>query len=238
VQTRRRGGYDICASAEETTNLPLEIQSALDCALSRSSRIVRDSRTVELVLRRGSENRIAPFDDFPGPRKRARSDPRNLVNRGRRVARFARRGEPESLVFAPGFEPDFRGGTIEISSLSSRLYGGLVARHRIVSKNEKVQYLFYAAPRQTWVGACQPTTRDITSYGVRSLDALVDEELLMPGYEYHQPDENGHVPDELRQVPEGFEGANSTLDPARVDTSPWLDRVPVLREFRRTLGNR
>ena len=45
-----------------------------------------------------------------------------------------------------------------------------------------------------------------------------------------------HVPEETRQIPAGFEGAPSTEDPNRVDASAWLDRVPVIRQFRRVLA--
>ena len=229
-------GDEYLASSEETTNLPLEIQGALESTMLRCERIVTDTRAVALVLRQGTANRIAPFRDFTAPRERARADRRNLINGGRRIARFTRRGDPTSLVFSAGFEPDFAARPLESSRFTSRLYGGRVTRWRIASHNRQVQYLFFSAPRHAWIGACQPTTRDLTSYGVRSLDAEVDEELLMPGYEYHLVDEHGHVPAVTRQVPAGFEGVPSAIDPHRVDTSAWLDRVPVIEAFRRTLA--
>ena len=60
----------------------------------------------------------------------------------------------------------------------------------------------------------------------------------MPGYEYHLADDDGHVPEETRQIPAGFEGEPSREDPNRVDASAWLDRVPVIAEFRRVLEAR
>jgi hypothetical protein len=229
-------GHEYLVSAEETTNLPLEIQSALETLMVRSQRVVTDSRAVALVLRQGGAQRIAPFHDFTGPRERARADPRNLINGGRRIARFTRRGDPTSLVFTRGFEPDFAAGFLELSRFRSRLYGGRVTRCRILSRNAQVQYLFFAAPRHAWVGACQPTTTDLTSYGVRSIDAWVEEDLLMPGYEYHLADERGKVAEVTRQVPANFVGTPSPVDPNRVDTSAWLEQVPVLRSFRRALA--
>lgn len=229
-------GHEYLVSAEETTNLPLEIQCALETLMLRCEKVITDTRAVALVLRRGAEHRIAPFKDFTGPRARARADRRNLINGGRRIARFIRRGDPGSLVFTRGFEPDFTAGFLERNRFTSRLYGGSVMRCRVLSRNAKVQYLFFAAPRHAWIGACQATTADITSYGVRSIDAWVDEELLMPGYEYHLTDEFGQVPDVTRQVPATFEGTPSVIDPNRVDTSAWLDRVPVIQAFRRALA--
>ena len=35
---------------------------------------------------------------------------------------------------------------------------------------------------------------------------------------------------------EGFAGAVSEVDASRVDTSAWLDRLPVIRRFRQVLG--
>ena len=35
----------------------------------------------------------------------------------------------------------------------------------------------------------QATTTDLSSFGVRTLDASVDEDLLLPGFEYHFMDE-------------------------------------------------
>jgi len=230
-------GHEYLVSAEETTNLPLEIQDALETLMLRCAQVIIDTRAVELVLRRGAAQRIAPFKDFTGPRERARANRRNLVNGGRRIARFTRRNDPASLVFARGFEPDFAAGFLERNRFNSRLYGGSVLRCRVLSRNAQVQYLFFAAPRHAWIGACQPTTADLSSYGVRSIDAWVDEELLIPGYEYHLPDALGHVPDVTRQVPAGFEGAPSSIDPNRVDTSAWLDRVPVIRAFRAALAH-
>jgi hypothetical protein len=37
----------------------------------------------------------------------------------------------------------------------------------------------------------------------------------------------------VSQIPEGLAGAPSDVDPSRADTSAWLDRVPVIQEFRR-----
>jgi hypothetical protein len=39
----------------------------------------------------------------------------------------------------------------------------------------------------------------------------------------------------VSQIPAGFVGAQSDVDDARADASPWLESLPVVREFRRKL---
>ncbi len=71
---------------------------------------------------------------------------------------------------------------------------------------------------------------------MRTLDAVVDDDLLLPGYEYHFVDHDVDPPTLVSQIPKGFAGAQSEVDPSRADTSAWLDRVPVIQAFRRHLG--
>jgi len=232
-------GVEEEVSDESTTNLPLEIQTALEHVSRRPRRIPTDERALALVLRRGPDDRLEPYRDFSGPRARAQADPRNLVNGGRKIARFTRPGDPTSLVFEPGFEPDLRGGRIETSRGRSRLYGGALRRFRILSRNRRVQYLFIAAPRHVWIPACQTTTTELSSYGVRTVDAPVDEDLLVPGYEYHFVDEHADPPVLVSQIPAGFAGDPAPSDGYRADASAWLEALPVVREFRRVvLGHR
>lgn len=223
-------------SAESTTDLPYETQTVFENLSRMGSRVRHDDRAVGLLLRRAPDGRIAAYEDFRGPRRIAQANPRNLINRGRPVARFTRPGDPTSLQFAAGFEPDFRNGVIEVSRSTSRLYGGSLHRYRILSRNRKVQYLFMAGPRQVWIIPAQATTTQLSSYGVRTIDVIADEDLFLPGYEYHG-DENGGVEDD--QIPKGFAGPISKSDPSRADASPWIDRLPIVREFRRkVLGRR
>ena len=91
------------------------------------------------------------------------------------MATFRRKGDPTSLRFAPGYEPDLRHGLIERSRSSSRLYGGTIHRYRILSVNRKIQYLIFAAPRHVWIVPPQATTTELSSYGVRTTDVLADE---------------------------------------------------------------
>jgi hypothetical protein len=226
-------GEEIFASAEETTDLPLEIQSALESLVRRVKRPRRDERAMALVLRKGPDDRIEPYRDFSEPRRIANSDPRQRINRGRPIARFSRRGDPSSLVFVSGYAPDFARGIIEVSESSSRLYGGRLTRYRIVSVNRKVQYLFFAGPEMVWIVPPQATSTELSSYGVRPIDVEAPEELSMPGYEYHFIDESEDPPELVSQIPAGFVGPISELDESRCATSPWLDRMPVIRDFRR-----
>jgi hypothetical protein len=225
-------------SNEATTDLPLEMQTALETRMLAAGRIVHDEQALHLVLRRAPDGRIAPYRDFTGPRRRAQADRRNRVNGGRSVARFRRRGDPTSLVFAPGFAPDFARGILEESRSTSSLYGGALRRFRILSENRKAQYLFFAGPRQVWIASLQATTTELSSFGVRTIDVAADEDLCLPGYEYHYMDEDQDPPRLYSQIPVGFAGATSPVDELRADASPWLDRVPVIRAFRRRVLGR
>jgi hypothetical protein len=227
VRTLVEDGQTLVCSAEATTDLPLEVQTAFETLVRRAGRIRRDERAVPLVLRRGPDHRIEAYRDFTEPRRRAQADPRNLVNGGRSVARFTRRHDPTSLRFAPGYEPDFGRGVLEVARATSTLYGGTLRRYRILSRNRRIQYLFLAAPRQIWIAPPQATTTQLSSFGVRTIDVAVDEDLCVPGYEYHQQGGGDS------QIPPGYVGAVSPQDPSRYDASPWLERLPVIREFRR-----
>jgi hypothetical protein len=225
-------------AAEETTNLPLEVQHALDVASRRAPRVPRDHCAVPLVLRKAPDDRVEPYADFSAPRRRAMSDPRNLVNRGRPVATFDRPGDPASLRFAPGFEPDFEGGLVESHASKSRLYGGDVRKYRILSANRTIQWQFVAAPRHAWIVPPQTLTTELSSFGVRTVDVNVDEDLCVPGYEYHFLDETESPPRHHSQIPPSFAGAQSDVDPSRADASPWLEKLPVIQAFRATVLRR
>ena len=228
-------GEEIEQSVEETTDLPLEIQTALETLSRIARRVPFDEVAIELVLRRGPDDRIEPYRDFLEPRVRARSDPRNLINRGRSITRITRKNDPTSLRFVKGFQPDFERGVVEISTSTSKLYGGRLKRFRILSKNRKIQYLFFAGPRSVWIVPPQTTAANLTSYGVRAIDVIADEHLCIPGYEYHFLDDSEDPAVLVSQIPEGFAGAASEFDPSRADASPWLERLPVIREFRRKI---
>ena len=232
VRIVKEGGKRFIESAEHTTDLPLEIQDAVESVSRRALRVRCDEAALALVVRRAGDGRLAAFRDFTEPRRRARSNPRNRIHGGRSIARFTRRHDPASLRFAPGFEPDFARGRLEISHSTSRLYGGRIARHRIASKNREVQYLFFAGPRHVWIGYPQATTTELSSYGVRTVDVTVDDDLVVPGMEYHYF-EYEDPPVLMSQIPEGFAGAVSPVDPWRADASAWLERLPVVQEFRR-----
>jgi hypothetical protein len=228
-------GREIEHSVEETTDLPLELQGALEALSRRPRRIARDDRALALVLRRAPDDRIEPYRDFVEPRIRARANPRNRINRGRSIARFARRDDPTSLRFASGFEPDFERGVVDVGRSHSKLYGGALRRFRILSKNREIQYLFIAGPRSGWIIPPQSLSANLTSYGVRAVEVVADERLCIPGFEYHFVDTSGRRPVLVSQIPAGFAGEPSRVDPSRADASRWLEQLPVIREFRRKL---
>ena len=226
-------GYEAYASAEETTDLPLEIQSALESLLRKVRRPLRDEAALGLILRQGPDDRIEPYRDFSEPRRIANADPRQRVHGGRPIARFTRRNDPTSLVFVPGYQPDFARGIIEISESTSRLYGGRLSRYRILSANRRIQYLFFAGPRRVWIVPPQATSTQLASYGVRPLDVEAPEELSIPGFEYHFMDDSEDPPVLVSQIPPGYVGPVSEIDPSRRSASPWIDEMPVVREFRK-----
>jgi hypothetical protein len=90
------GGYETLTSAEETTDLPLEMQSALEVLIRRVRKVRTDARGVALVLRRAPKDRIEAYRDFTAPRRRAQADRRNWINGGRSIARFTRKHDPTS----------------------------------------------------------------------------------------------------------------------------------------------
>jgi hypothetical protein len=217
-------------SAEETANLPLELQAALD-AVRGEHHPERDLEAVPLVLRRAPAERLAPYADFSAPRRKAMAEQR--INAGRPIAAFERAGDPASLRFTPGFEPDFDRGQLATSRSASRLYGGKVAKHRILSRNRRVQYQFVAARRHAWINPPQALTTELSSYGVRTVDVLAPEELFVPAFEYHFVEDGDDGPCLHSQIPAGWAGAPSPLDPQRADASAWIEALPVMGEFRK-----
>jgi hypothetical protein len=230
VKWERRPDGEYLCSAEETSNLPFEIQGALD-GIRGASHPLRDDAAVPLILRRARGDRIRPYADFTNPRRRAAE--RHRINGGRRVAWFKRRADPSSLCFARGFEPDFRRGVLEVTTSASELYGGSVKKFRILSANREIQYQFAATPWHVWLNPLQALTVEISTYGTRTVDVLADEDLFVPGYEYHYFDEHADPPALHSQIPAGFAGAESKIDPHRADASAWIENLPVIARFRR-----
>jgi len=231
IRTLVFDGEEIDVSDESTTDLPLEIQDAFEHLSASARRVPYDVDAIPRVLRRAPDDRLEAYADFTAPRRRARSDPRNLVNGGRPVARFTRPGDPSSLRFAKGYAPDLRRGVLEESASKSSLYGGRLRRFRILSGNRRIQYLFFAGPRHVWIVPPQATTTELSSYGVRTVDVAADDDLSVPGWEYDGGADTGLAG--VDQIPAGYTGAPNPRDPSRSDASPWLESLPAIRAFRR-----
>jgi hypothetical protein len=152
------------------------------------------------------------------------------------VAWFARKDDPGSLRFTRGYEPDFARGIVEESRIGSRLYGGELRKLRILSGNRKIQYQFVLGPRHAWIVPPQTLTTELSSFGVRTIDVAADDDLCVPGLEYHYLDDSCDPPEMYSQIPPGFAGEISDVDPARADASPWLEALPVIQAFRRAMG--
>ncbi len=238
VKRVRDGGEDYLESDEDSTNLPYEIQGALDEA-SRARPPKRDAECVALMLRNAPDGRIEPYAEFTAPRRRAeREAPLPRCRGGRPVARIVRAGDPESLRFVAGYEPDFERAPIATSTSASKLYGGAITKYRILSRNGLVQYQFVASPEHVWVNPPQTLRDDLTSFGLRALHVQADDSIFIPGYEYHFLDESVDPPELHSQIPDGFAGPPSTIDPARADASAWIEALPVIRDFRRRVLRR
>ncbi len=239
VQTVLRGGFEITECVESTTDLPYEMQNALDAVNEKTRHARVDHQALFMMLRNAPSTRVAPYRDFYGPRRRAAACAGNLIHGGRSIARFTRKNDPTSLRIASGFEPDFAKGILEVTRLRSVLYHGRVERYRILSRNRKIQYMFMAGPKQTWIIPPQTLTTELTTYGVRTVDVVADEDLFVPGYEYHYFAETADESEHFSQIPPGFAGPQSEHQDDRADASAWLDRIPIIREFnRKVLGRR
>jgi hypothetical protein len=238
TRTLIKGGFEITECIESTTDLPLEMQTALETLNQAAGRIPTDEEALFLVLRQAPSSRTVPYRDFTEPRRKAAANRRNRIHGGKSIAQFTRKNDPSSLQIVPGFEPDFQRGIVEASRSRSKLYGGELRRFRIVSRNEQVQYLFMAGPRHVWIIPPQALTTELSSFGVRTIDVVADDDLFVPGYEYHYFDEAVDPSEHFSQIPEGFAGAPSEHDSDRADASAWLDQIPVIREFRRKVLRR
>ncbi|HPF13436.1 MAG: hypothetical protein H6830_07695 [Planctomycetes bacterium] len=227
-ETRPDGEY--LSSAEETTNLPFELQGALDHA-SRKKKSRRDPEAVHWILREGSKDRTQPFADFVRPRAKAAE--RFQIYGGKPVVSFRKKGQPATMTYAKGFEPDFAKGILEVLEGGSRLYGGALKKYRILSKNRQIQYQFVASPTHVFVNHPQTLTTELTTYGTRTLDVMADDDAFVPGFEYHFMDEATDPPTLHSQIPEGYVGVVGDPDPERADASPWLEALPIVQQFRR-----
>lgn len=228
-------GEEVEFSQESTTDLPLEMQTAVERLLGWSNKPGGGNGILALVLRKSPPDRIYPYQDFLKPRIAAQANKKNLINGGKHVARFRKKNDPKSLVLASGFEPDFKNGVLEHSQSRSKLYGGTLNRFRILSQNEKIQYYFIAGKRHVWLLPMQALTTDISSFGVRTIDVVADDDLFIPGYEYHHFEETDHGPELYSQIPVGFAGEICPFDEHKADASPWLDRIPLIKKFRKAI---
>jgi hypothetical protein len=233
VREVRAGDYLLIESIESTTDLPLEIQTALETCSRRTKTTRADAKILPEVLRQAPPSRVVPFAEFTAPRRRAAADPRARIHGGRKIARFRRRGDPSSLEFVKGYEPDFARGILEIDRTKSHLYHGIVRRYRILSTNRRIQYLFLAAPRHVWIIPPQALTTELSSFGLRLVDVVADEDLFIPGYEYHYVDPDAEPPALYSQIPKGYAGGPCEGDPNKADASLWLEALPVVQRFRR-----
>ena len=235
IQTK---GVVMLESIESTTDLPLEIQTAVEDCSRRTKRTRADAKILAQVLRQGPPSRVEPFAEFTAPRAQAFADRKRRIHDGHSIARFRRRGDPSSLEFAKGFEPDFARGIVEVNQTKSHLYHGELRRFRILSKNRQIQYLFIAGPEQVWIIPPQALSTELSSFGLRTIDVIADEDLFIPGYEYHHVDQEQEPPALYSQIPKGYAGRACVDDPNKADASPWLEALAIVQRFRREVLGR
>lgn len=234
VRPEFEDGEEFLTSIESTTDLPFELQNALDQTSKLTKKPKGKESTLELILRRSPVNRVQPYRDFTEPRRKASAFKANLINGGKSIATFTRANDPKSLKFVAGFKPDFKNGIIETTESKSKLYHGKLRRFRILSRNQKIQYYFFSGPKHVWIIPPQATTTELSSYCVRTIDVIADDNLFIPGYEYHHMEETNSGELELySQIPAGFAGEVCEHDDAKADASPWLDKIPLINQFRR-----
>jgi len=228
-----KSGLEHLYSMEETTNLPLEIQSALDEVGTKVENPKVDFKVAYRVLRGGMHERSAPYADFTKQRALARQNKRNLINGGKLIAFFDRKNDPSTLKFVDGYEPDFKAGIVEVSQdpgPRTHYYGGTLTKYRILSKNRKVQYQFVSGPQHTWVNPPQALTTGIMTYGVRSTDVFASDDLFVPGFDYHYTEDDGTP---YSQIPAGYAGKLNPYFEYLADASAWHEKLPVIRQFKR-----
>lgn len=238
VHEVRAGGYAWIESIESTTDLPLEIQTALEDCSRATKKSRADAAILRQVLQQAPPSRVEPFPEFTVPRARARANPAHRIHGGRKIARFRRRGDPSSLEFVAGYEPDFARGLVETNRTKSNLYHGSLRRFRILSKNRAIQYLFLAGKRHVWIIPPQALSTELSTFGLRLVDVVADEDLFIPGYEYHYFDHDADPPALYSQIPKGYAGRPCALDPNKADASPWLEALPIVRAFRKKMLGR
>ena len=238
VRTVVEGEQEFLDSMEETTDLPLEIQQALETINRANRKVPTDEEALYLVLQPAPNGRIVPFREFTDIRRRAAANKRNLIHSGRPIARFARRNDPTSLKIVKGFEPDFNKGIVEEGHSRSAMYGGDLKRYRILSKNKKIQYLFIAAEKHIWIIPPQATTTQLSSFGLRTINVLADEDLFVPGFEYHYCPDDVDPCEHFTQIPKGYAGAQSEHDGDRADATAWLNKIPVIVDFKKAILSR
>lgn len=89
-------------SDEASTDLPLEMQAALEALARRRPIVPTDHLAPVRVLRNAPPSRVCAYADFTTPLRRAAADAKQRINGGRPIAWFRRGGDPESLVIARG----------------------------------------------------------------------------------------------------------------------------------------
>ncbi|MBT5220857.1 MAG: hypothetical protein HOI35_13195 [Woeseia sp.] len=155
----------------------------------------------------------------------------NRISNNKSIVWFEVPADPRSLKFTSGFEPNFS-NNLDLSVSRSSAYGGRIEKYRIASRNERIQYLIVAGPTHVWIVNPQALTTELSTYGLRSVDVITDEDLCIPGYEFFDNEGAGQIHSQIR---DGLAGDLFPVDPDRTDASPCSEKMPVVKAFRRAI---
>jgi len=136
------------------------------------------------------------------------------------------------------------------------IYGNHDVRENSLKPNDSIHILFAGGHLQRlsedtpWIGTVGGTRVVVggTVWGERlpkqfdpkdpdhALTVWVTHhDIFIPGYEYHHMEETKNGPELYSQIPKGFAGKTCPLDDAKADASAWLDQLPVVKQFRKSV---
>ncbi|MFN8609760.1 MAG: FHA domain-containing protein [Vulcanimicrobiota bacterium] len=200
---------------EESTNLPIQLQMALHSQADHQ---------VKSVSKQVAEQ--AFYGSLPVGGNEPPGDLAAQLKPAQTLGDFDRKlpdgyGQPESFHFQnPADAPDFRKPGVSYS-FDHPLHGR-VGAHCFTSQNGECNYMFYQDSKgRSWLAQMERADSPLTSWGTRS-NPIEHGDLGMPAVEYYQ------------QIPKGYLGGS--VDDSYGDASRYVHRLPVVADFRRSLG--
>lgn len=200
---------------EESTNLPIQLQMALHSQADQQVKQVSSQVADQAFY--GS----LPVGDHEPPQELSQQlQPARLMGAFNQKTRDGY-GLPETFRFQnPSDAPDFKKPGVSYSF--DHPVHGKVGAHTFTSQNGECNYMFYQdAKGRSWLAQMERADSPLTSWGTRS-NPIEHGDLGMPAVEYYQ------------QIPEGYLGER--VDRSYGDASKYVHKLPVVADFRRSLG--